>query len=99
VWLPIRYRDFYDVPHLVLVEHGGALYLLDGQFDEELDDYPDEYGVYRLPDDLRPALDTMSWVDLAHHGERVGSVPLAAVQFDPTKRAAIDSAIFDGISR
>jgi hypothetical protein len=98
VWLPIRYRDFYDVPHLILVEHDGALYLFDGQFDQDLDDYPDKYGVYRLPDDLRPTVDTMSWVDLAHHGEPVGTVPLAAVRFDATRRAAIDSEIFDSIN-
>ena len=32
-WIPIRYRDFYDVPRAVVVEFRGKLYLFDSLFD------------------------------------------------------------------
>jgi hypothetical protein len=40
-------------------------------------------------------IDRMSWTDLGHHGERVGTVPVSSVELDPTRRSALDAQIFD----
>lgn len=95
VWLPIRCRDFYDIPRAVVVEREGELLLLDCIFDSELDGYEENYTVYKLPPDLREDIDRISWTDLGHRGRRVGSVSTDAVEFDPTKRRAINARIFD----
>ena len=92
-WLPITYRDFYDIPHAIVVEFDGGLYFLDSPFDDAIDDYRPEFTVYRLPSELRTQLAMMSWVDLQHHGEAIGAVPTDDVQFDKTKRQAINSDI------
>ena len=93
-WLPIRYRDVYDVPRAMVVEHEGRLYLFDCLFDYDVDDYEDDYTIYLIPDDLRDDIDTMSWTDLGHRSERVGVVATALVEFDETKRNAINARIF-----
>jgi hypothetical protein len=68
-WLPIRCRDFYDVPRLVAVEHQGSGYLLDSPFDEEAGEYADHYTVYRLPGSATGRLDEPSWAELPAAGE------------------------------
>jgi hypothetical protein len=94
-WIPIRYRDFYDIPRAFVVERAGALYLFDCLFDEHLDEYPDRYNVYRLDPELAPSLDTGSWQSLASKGKSVGEIPTERVQFDATRRAAVDDSVFD----
>lgn len=42
-WLPIQYRDFYDVPRMVGVSYHGRLCLLDSSFDPEKDEYSDDF--------------------------------------------------------
>jgi hypothetical protein len=92
--IPIRYRDFYDVPRAFVVQRAGSLHFFDCPFDDRIDEYPDRYTVYRLDATLSPALDVGSWESLANKGERIGEVPTQCVQFDPTRRAAIDDSIF-----
>ena len=48
-WLPIRYRDFYDLPRAVVVEFRDEMYLFDCLFDREIDEYESTYTVYLLP--------------------------------------------------
>lgn len=93
--ISIRYRDFYDVPRAFVVERAGSLYFFDCPFDERADDYPDRYRVYRLDSALSPSLDKGSWESLANQGQFVGEVLATRVQFDPTRRAAIDDSVFD----
>jgi hypothetical protein len=92
--LPIRYRDFYDVPRAIVVEYRGALYLLDSLFDPDINAYETVYTVYRLPDELRERIDDMSWTDLGHRGTRLGSIEVGAVGFDDSRRKAIDEKVF-----
>ena len=42
----IVYSEFYDVPRMIIVNHGGLKLLLDCKFDESLDDYSAAYRVY-----------------------------------------------------
>jgi len=94
-WVNIRYRDFYDIPRAVVVEWKGYTYLLDCVYNDDIDDYDSEYRVYELPDELRDQLDSMSWTDLGHRGEQVGTVATASVEFDSTKRRALNTEIFE----
>jgi len=95
-WVKIRYRDFYDIPRAIVVERRNHLYLFDCLYSYEIDDYDPDYSVYELPDELRDQLDAgMSWTDLGHRGKRLGSVATASVEFDSTKRRALNAAIFE----
>jgi hypothetical protein len=93
-WLPIRYRDFYDIPRAFVVEYAGSLLLFDCLFSQALDDYEENYAVYRIEDELRARIDTISWVDLGNRSVHVGLVSTGAVEFDPTKRQAIKASVF-----
>jgi hypothetical protein len=93
-WLSMRYRDFYDVPRLVVVEYGGRLYLLDSPFDEESDDYAEHYTIYRLPEDAVAMLEEPSWERLPSIGEEMGRVRVTDVEFDQTKRGRLNPSLF-----
>src|SRR5215470_15739489 len=47
-WNPveIRYFSFWDVPRTFAFEYGGKVYLLTSEFDDALDEYPDDYDVF-----------------------------------------------------
>jgi hypothetical protein len=93
-WAPIRYRDFYDLPRIFITSYNGQDYLFDCPFDDERDDYPDSYRVYQLPalskEDLQGSWEHLSGLAVNFLGE----VPVAEVQFDPTKRERINATIF-----
>ncbi len=94
-WVPIRYLGFWDVPRNFLVRWQGTLYLFDCPFDEELDDYPEVYAVYSLPELSQDEIDA-SWVALPSKAtRRVGTVPINTVRFDATKRKEIDATVLD----
>lgn len=96
-WLPIRYRGYWDIPRIFLVRQAGQLFLFDCPFDHDLDDYPDHFTVYRLPD-IADEDTPDDWTTLPGRAVRtLGRVPTAAVRFDPTRRAAIDAATFDAL--
>ena len=89
-WAPIRYRDFYDLPRIFITSYEGKDYLFDCPFDDEADDYLDSYRVYQLPvlskEDLQG-----SWEHLPGSAAAfLGEIPVAEVQFDPTKRERIN---------
>lgn len=48
-WRFIQYREFYDVPRMVLAVDGDVHFLFVSHFDDSLDDYVDYYTVYRMP--------------------------------------------------
>lgn len=92
--VPIQYRGFWDVPRIFLARYAGRLFLFDCPFSQDLDDYPDDYTVYELPFGADADLPT-DWTTLVDRAiGRVGLVPVSAVRFDPTRRQAIDLAVF-----
>lgn len=92
-WATIRYRDFYDLPRIFITSYNGKQYLFDCPFDDELDDYPNSYRVYQLPA-LSEAELQGSWQRLpARAVIFLGAIQVAAVEFDPTKRESINTAI------
>lgn len=92
-WIPIRYRDFHDVPRAFVIEHEEGLLFFDSPFDERRDEYPDHYRVYRLARELSVVLDAGSWEGLARRGEFIAEVPVHAVRFDDTLRAAVEDSV------
>ena len=91
----ITYREFYDVPRLFVVERDGTAYLFECPFDPDADDYSDRYTVYALPGGTFQDL-SGSWASLRQRGRRLpADVPVAAVVFDPTRRAYVDGSAVD----
>ena len=94
-WSTIRYRDFYDVPRIFIMKHNGKLYLFDCPFDEDLDDYPDIYQVYDLDAISEDELQG-SWEGLPERAvSLLGTVLVTQVQFDPTKRNSVETAVLE----
>jgi hypothetical protein len=94
-WIPIRYRDFFDIPRAFVVEYTGDLYFFDCPFDQRVDEYPDHYDVYCPKASVSLDLTADWWQSFGAGGSFVGTVPTQQVQFDVTRRAAVDESIFD----
>jgi hypothetical protein len=89
-WVPIQYHAFWDRPRLFLAEESDHSVLFDCRFDDNLDEYPDFYRIYRMP-----PLNTLSlhgsWNDLQTQAVAyLGEVPVQRVRFDPTLRREVD---------
>lgn len=97
-WLPIRYRAFYDLPRMVVVEYQGKLFLLDSRFERSVDEYSQDFIVYDLPRVADAILECPSWEGLASLGKALGTIPTASITFDPTRRRAIAADLFERIS-
>src|SRR5690349_7106539 len=94
-FVPIRYRDFWDVPRIFLVEYRGRLFLFDCPFDDVIEDYGTAYRVYSLPA-LDPTELTGSWAGLCKRAEQfLGEVPVGRICFDSTKRKEMNSELLD----
>lgn len=94
-FVPITYREFYDVPRAVVVRVDGQLVFLDCPIDFGTEEYPDVYDVYRLADELEETLDSVSWTDLCHLGKWIGTIPVDEISFDVSKRKAVDPSFFE----
>lgn len=83
-----EYRDFYDIPRLVVaMDEFGRVWVLDCEFNEILDDYEDYYRVYLLGQGESPGEAISNHLD----GERVAEVveiPTSSVHFDVTRRSS-----------
>jgi hypothetical protein len=90
MWIPIRYRSFYDLPRMMVFNRGGRPYLLDCPFDENKDEYSDHDIAYRLPAEVADRVDSIKdWDELLAAGERLGTIRVSEIEFDETKRKAI----------
>jgi hypothetical protein len=94
--VPFSYVEFYDVPRTMAFRYRGKLLLLQSAFDEKADEYPARYSVYVLPDSVEASLSKSSWEFLGSAELAcVGQIAVEAVQFDPTKRKALDPSVLD----
>lgn len=94
-WVPFIYREFYDVPRMIVFEEYGRCYLMDGRFDENLDEYPPDYQVFELPIAVFSNIPT-NWEDLpAHALRRLGVVSVATVRLDETRRKQLDGSLLE----
>ena len=100
---PFQYRDFYDIPHAILLEYRGKVWLLDNPFDSDLDEYPPDFQVYVMPDPVRRHLEPVpadqvegeSWYELPSQGLLLGAIPRNALRFDPSLRKCLDARVLD----
>lgn len=93
--VPIQYMGFWDVPLVFIARQCGKTFFFECVFDQELDDYPDVYKVYILPNLTEGELPN-DWTTLSSRAiQSLGEVPVQRVHFDSTKRHSIDPAILD----
>ena len=93
--VPFRFGSFYDVPRTIVVRYRERLVLLRSDFDDILDEYPDTYSVYVLPDSVEESLKRSSWEFLVSISNCIGCIPVKSVTFDPSKSKMIDPSILD----
>jgi hypothetical protein len=93
-----RYIEFYDVPRAIALRYKGKLLLLQSAFDEELDEYPDSYSVYVLPESVEDSLKKGSWEFLSNTPMTcIGHVQVGDVVFDSSKRKELDASFLDSL--
>lgn len=91
----IVYREFYDVPRMLIVSRRGLKLLLDSPFDESLDEYSPTYRVYVLPKEVDEHT-LKSWEALPQMATKsLGEIPVDQVVFDASKRAEVDAGVID----
>ena len=94
-WTSIIYRGFWDVPRVFLTHFRQQLLLFECLFDPALDDYPDTFQVYLMPETAEADLPT-DWTTLSVRAlQRLGEIPVDRVRFDPTQRKQIHSGILE----
>jgi formiminotetrahydrofolate cyclodeaminase len=94
-WGPIVYREFHDVPRVIMVSDGTRNYLFDSVFDEALDEYRDSYDIYEMPKLSEEEMKS-SWLKIEQRALRhLGRVPVKEVSFDSTKRRELDLSILE----
>ena len=84
-WSFQAYREFWDVPRMVVATNELGTYLFHSRFDDALDDYIDHYEVHELPplsaEELRG-----SWTGLPKRSlKRLADVPLRELPFKITR--------------
>jgi hypothetical protein len=94
--VPFRYAGFYDVPRYILLRYREMTLLLQSPFDDSIDEYPDVYSVYQLPDASSQSVLGRDWPHLDNAELHfLGEIPISTVAFDPTKRRTLDSSCLD----
>lgn len=96
--IPFQYGGFWDVPRYILLRLREQTLLLESPFDEDLDEYPDAYSVYQVPDAISELDLSRDWALLDRTQLRfIGEIPISAVEFDPTKRKTLDPTCLEGL--
>jgi len=94
----IKYMGYWDFPRIFLTRYEGRTFLFDCAFDEALDDYPEVFKVFLMPD-LRDDELPKDWTTLEQKAIRyLGEVPTNRVQFDATRRQSIDTVVLDELT-
>lgn len=96
---PIKYFSFWDVPRTFAFEQAGMVYVLTSEFDDDLDEYPDDYEVFIVSGIANLSV-VSDWKIIEPMPKtRVGKVPVAAVQFDESRRKFVESSFLDRIQQ
>ena len=98
-WIPIRYRDFYDIPRAFVIEAHGRHFFFDCPFDDVLDDYPDRYAIYSLDPSVVAELETISWSSLSERGQHLGDLSIHDVEFEPTRRRFVNGSVMQHLDQ
>ena len=85
-WVQAEYRDFYDVPRMMVCSSANDTFLFMSRLDPNLDDYLDYYEVYRLPP-TRDSATCASWFGIETRAiERLSDLPIHEFPFDTARR-------------
>jgi hypothetical protein len=88
---PFSYREFWDVPRMLICNVGGETLLLDSRFDAASDEYKSGYDIYILRGDADyDALADWSGLPADAIGP-IGSIQASAIEFDATKRNSLNA--------
>jgi len=91
----IQYRGYWDFPRIFITRYKGQTFLFDCAFDEALDDYPDVFKVFLMPELSDKELPD-DWTTLKNKAIRfLGEAPTNHVRFDETRRESIDAGILE----
>jgi len=86
-WRVIEYREFYDVPRMIVAADDEGLYLFYSRFDQGADEYLRHYEVYRMPE-LKGEVLAGSWEGLELRAlERKPDIALNELPFKIERRA------------
>ena len=96
--IPFQYGGFWDVPRYILLQYREKALLLQSPFDGKIDEYPDVYSVYQVPEVISQSVLSGDWASLEGAELRfIGEIPISTVAFDPTKRRTLDSSCLEGL--
>ena len=93
--IPIEYSGFHDAPLVFRVwRENGWYYFWRGYFDEKIDDYAEDYDVFRI--EGKSADEPIVGWDLENFEPKdfVGKIQMTQVLFDESRRKSIDSQTF-----
>lgn len=97
--IPIKYREFYDIPRMFVVSYHGQIYLFDCPFNEAKDEYPSHYDVHSLPSLTAKDLEG-SWAGLTSRAvSKIAEVSIEEVKFDGTLRDAVDAEVLERLNK
>ncbi|MCM3869566.1 MAG: hypothetical protein ND895_02550 [Pyrinomonadaceae bacterium] len=89
------YREFYDVPRILILWHRQMQLLLESSFDDGIDNYASTYEVFLLPNIEESELKG-SWEDLSTRATaHLGQIPVQDLTFDSTLRLKVNTAPID----
>ena len=87
-----HYRDFWDVPRLILCKVAGVDIMLDSEFDDAREEYSRDYKVYLMPPELNPEQTSLSPGAPSAGPEFMGMIPVSGIEFDASKRKELEAA-------
>lgn len=83
----IQYREFYDIPRNFFVRYKSKLFLFTCIFNDEIDDYPDTYELYLMPEMTDLEIYLESWIGIESKAvKKLGKIPVTSVQFGESKQ-------------
>jgi len=92
----IIYREFYDVPRIFVFQLDGRWFLMDCPFDEAVDEYPEFYTLYELPQNF--VVPSGSWEGLSRTAARtLGTLLVDSIVFDASLRRSVQTHTFQGL--
>ena len=87
----ILYSGFYDYPLAFVIRNRDQQLLFFREFDDELDQYPDKYGVFVLPDIPDDEIE-QSWQTLPSLAKQyLGDMSIREIEFDATRTQEVDT--------
>lgn len=82
----LSYRDFYDIPRLMLASGQDEYWVLDCKFDDGIDEYSEEFDVYCFGQDIDAARGAFELASISEEGRKVGHIRVIDLDFGESRR-------------